>query len=131
MKAVVAAINQEKTLVVVEAFSVITNLCVDLRLKLYLATPALGGGHVAGGTLALVAAEGVDAPRARHAARRRGLQLRALVNVHAVVLAARPPEALGTVADEGADEILAVELAVVSLGHTLVHIWSMTVAMSL
>ena len=106
----------------VGAFSVITNLRVDLRLKLYLATPALGGGHVAGGTLALVAAEGVDAPRARHAARRRGIQLRALVNVHAVVLAARPPEALGAVADEGADEILAVELAVVRLGQTLVHI---------
>ena len=33
VKAVVAAFNQEKALV--GAFSVITNLCVDLRFKLY------------------------------------------------------------------------------------------------
>ena len=37
MKAVVAAFNQEKALV--WAFSVIMNLGVDLRLKLYLAAP--------------------------------------------------------------------------------------------
>ena len=82
--------------------------------------PAPLSAGVAGPTLTLGAPGRVETATSRSTEVR---TLRALVNILAVVSGAQLAVTLWAGAQERADQILAVELALVGLSQTLIHVW--------